>query len=196
MQDSTIRSILSGEQEEEENVVAQVALPPDASQTAHSDSTITLGQSPVEDADHKDRRICRALELRTELKALKDQLAAVKESEDLETQIDNLEDEYLELYTGLLPEKGVEYGTTYGYGTSLSIERTRIAEASTLSMLTGCLHPDARRIQNLYILFPLFDTKDGMRMRPRKTVTDLLDRYGLKYKPYSEPGGIIVPLPS
>ncbi|TFK64833.1 hypothetical protein BDN72DRAFT_774098, partial [Pluteus cervinus] len=101
MQDSTIRSILSGEQEEE-NVAAEVAPPFDTSQGERLDLTSTLGQPPVKDglADDKDRRICRALELRAEVKALKDQLASVKESEDLEIQIDNLEDEYLELYRG------------------------------------------------------------------------------------------------
>ncbi|TFK64824.1 hypothetical protein BDN72DRAFT_962946 [Pluteus cervinus] len=102
VQDSTIHSILSREQDEDpkENVVVEIALPPDTSQGVLSDSAAILGESPVESkpAVHRDPRLSRAIELRTQLEALKYRLVLVKESEDVETQIDDLEDEYLELY--------------------------------------------------------------------------------------------------
>ena len=57
IQDSTIHSILSGKSDQEDSIMvaAEVASPPD-----------------------KDHRICRALELRTELKVLKDELYQVQ----------------------------------------------------------------------------------------------------------------------
>ncbi|TFK61057.1 hypothetical protein BDN72DRAFT_485098 [Pluteus cervinus] len=202
MQDSTIRSILSGEEDEEENVVAEVALPPAVPEAADSDpdSTTTLSQSSVKDApvDRKDPRICRAIELRTELKVLKKQLAAAKESEDVETQIDDLEEEYLRLYKGLSGETGqfrcLDRDGSYIYDAVLSITRTSLAELCVQSMLTGCLHPDARRIQALCIHFPLYKTKDGIRKLPQQITLNVLNRYGLKYTIDATKGNITVPI--
>ncbi|TFK62053.1 hypothetical protein BDN72DRAFT_777577, partial [Pluteus cervinus] len=118
MKDSTIRSFLSGDpepgaREEDSNAVAEVVLPPDPQKKVPSDSATTLGESPEVGPPviDKDPRICRALELRMQLKVLKGQLRGLKRghssaqpdskgSEELEIQIDDLEDEYLELYSG------------------------------------------------------------------------------------------------
>ncbi|TFK65793.1 hypothetical protein BDN72DRAFT_772918, partial [Pluteus cervinus] len=117
LQDSTIRSLLSGEQSDEQLTgITETAslIVPGVSQAAHSDSTTALGEAPAGDASvvHKDLRISRAIELRAQLKVLKSQLASLnarpgmgglalgKEAEDVEIQIDDLEEQYFALYDG------------------------------------------------------------------------------------------------
>ncbi|TFK58604.1 hypothetical protein BDN72DRAFT_851670, partial [Pluteus cervinus] len=211
MQDSTIRSLLSGEQHDERlDRVAEIVPLPDVSQVAHSDSTITSGQSTdAAPEDRKDPRICRALELREQLKTLKSQLAALRkpaadewgvlqindshqlllaESEEVEIQIDDLEEEYTELYQG--------FSSGWDSNTSLSIERTRTAESGVLSKLTACLHPSFRTPQTLTVQFPSFNTSYGIRQRPQKIALDTINRYGLKYTTDARTGEIKVTIPS
>ncbi|TFK57998.1 hypothetical protein BDN72DRAFT_907199 [Pluteus cervinus] len=224
MKDSTIRSFLSGEQEEED-AVTTVAPPSDTSQHAPSDSTITLAQSPVVDAPvvHKDPRITRSVEIRKELMVLKNRLTGLEgrrksshpdsgslaiESENLEIQMEGLEDEYARLYGKGLAIFVVMCDHDFGFvfpgsglrpsdyeNISISIKRTSEVETSVLRTLTGCLHPDSPSPHFLNIRFPLSD--DGVRKRPQKATLDLLNRYGFEYTTTERGGlGIRVTIPT
>ncbi|TFK64821.1 hypothetical protein BDN72DRAFT_861072 [Pluteus cervinus] len=74
-----------------------------------------------------------------------------------------------------------DWNGNYFYDAFLSISRTSLAESCVQSMLTGCLHPDARKMQALFVHFPSFTTKDGIRKRPQQITLNVLNRYGLKY---------------
>ncbi|TFK65796.1 hypothetical protein BDN72DRAFT_845102 [Pluteus cervinus] len=206
IQDSAIRSLLSGEQaDKESDKVVEITLPPqaDPSQAAHFGLMTASGQPMVDDAPivRKDPRICRSLELRAQLRVLKNQLAALKglgtassgqECEDVETQIDNLEEEELELFTGVHPIQGpTDFNGNWKATESLSITRTSITESCVQSMLTRYLHPEAT-VWTLCIDFPQFNT----RKRPQQIALNVLDRYGLSYTTNATTGAITVPIPS
>ncbi|TFK58660.1 hypothetical protein BDN72DRAFT_829558 [Pluteus cervinus] len=207
MQDSTIRSLLSGERDKENLDAAadsEVTSPPDASHGAPLGSTTTLGETPVENAPvvNKDPRLSRGLELRLQLISLRNRLgllnghgtrnpaqlnsASLAESEDVETQMDNLEEEYRRLYTNIREICSNTY---------LMIQKTINAESEVLAQLTQCLHPYST-LKTLMIRFPLFSTKDGIRRRPHQITLDVLNRYGMQYTTDAATGEIEVTIPS
>ncbi|TFK65792.1 hypothetical protein BDN72DRAFT_860348 [Pluteus cervinus] len=111
-----------------------------------------------------------------------------EESENLEAQMDGLDEEYLGLYTDIVPERS-EYHKGNSY---LTIQRTSIAESWVLSRLTACIHPRCS-VPALEINFPLFS---GKRTRPQQITLEILDRYGLEYTTDATTGTIKVPIAS
>ncbi|TFK61055.1 hypothetical protein BDN72DRAFT_828546 [Pluteus cervinus] len=205
-QDSTIRSLLSGERPRKTGA-HEIPTRPNALQDPTVPTT-TTSFNMFCNQNQKNETVSRALDFRKQRHVLKNQLAVLNEQkaehlatsdgnvlteeiEELVLQIDRVEDGYVDLYKGRGKYKG------WSGSHSLTIDKFDNVRGSVESKLTTCLHPDAPT-RSLKITFsPSCKKKrQGTTNSPtmEQETLDLLKRYDLDFG-IDETGIITVQVP-
>ncbi|TFK61054.1 hypothetical protein BDN72DRAFT_849993 [Pluteus cervinus] len=194
LQDSTIRSILSGEEQERE-AAHNIGIQPQALQKSKSRDLFS---------EHYEKTISLALEFRKQRNTLQSRLAVltvqkegcpdgagevlIDEIEELELQIDALEERYVNLYSG-----SGEYSNS---SNALSVGQFDNVGRCVRARLKTCLHPDSPIPHSFEIRFSSRCKKgkrDSKSQAMEQEALDVLKSHGLEYQ--IDEARIIVQLP-